>query len=90
MIPIALETLEMKYLSALVLISVASLCNANDEQATTPNSENVHPIVIVCPEHSANSGDEVPTWATTVDAVNFYCNDKQEPDTPPETENEEG
>lgn len=68
----------MKLLSLLCLSFLFSVCYASEEKTNSSENNAPEPIVLVCPEHTANKGDEVPKFATTVEAINFFCNDQQE------------
>jgi hypothetical protein len=71
----------MKLFSTLLFAALFNICYAADDEAKSSENEAPEAIVIVCPEHTANKGDEVPKFATTVDAINFFCNDQQETET---------
>ena len=71
----------MKFISIFWVSTLISVSYAAEEEVEGSESAAPEPIVIVCPEHTANKGDEVPKFATTVEAINFYCNDQQEPET---------
>jgi len=76
----------MKLFSILLLTTLFNLSYAVEEENKSTESEAPEAIVLVCPEHTANKGDEVPKFATTVEAINFFCNDQQEAENSAESE----
>lgn len=69
-----MKLLHMVWLTLLVSVSYASENEENDQPVTKDPLD----FVLVCPEHSVHKGDKVPEWATTIDAITFFCNDTQE------------
>lgn len=70
----------MKLLNVIFISLIAGVCYANEEKTeeTAPVAQDPLDYVMVCPQHSVHKGDEVPKWATTIDAIAFFCNDSKE------------
>jgi len=61
--------------------ALSSFCYASENKGTiepifTAPAEALE-VVLLCPENSKNSGELVPKWVTTDEAIDYFCNDAE-------------